>query len=31
MWKTKKHVGEYYKSGVGVDQAAQTFTLNASF
>jgi ribonucleoside-diphosphate reductase subunit M2 len=27
----EKHVGEYFKSGVGVDRADQSFALDASF
>ena len=27
----EKHIGEYSKSGVGVDRADQTFALDASF
>jgi hypothetical protein len=27
----EKHVGEYSKSGVGVDKADQTFALDVSF
>ena len=27
----EKRVGEYFKSGVGVDRADQSFALNASF